>query len=58
MNQKELFDKIVEDSEVVITTCGNCGYIVLVDLTGDLEDTHCPHCEFYGEFCDFPDLYY
>lgn len=39
-----------------VVTCGECGDVFLHD--SDQEELVCPYCEFTGDVCDFPDLFY
>ena len=53
--QFELFNEMVQKSNINVVTCGNCGSVNLHRL----EDTEitCADCGFESEPCDFPDLY-
>ena len=55
--QRKLFFKLVESSDINIVTCGDCGLVVFHERTSK-DDIHCPHCLFTGEPGDFPDFYY
>lgn len=45
---------LINKSGVNLVTCGNCGG-VLLHKTAE-ETIECPHCNYLGEPCDFPDL--
>lgn len=55
--QRKLFLKIVESSNINITTCGRCEDVVLHKIKHE-GDIVCPHCLFASDGCDFPDFYY
>lgn len=63
MTQKEILQEMHEDGYNVVT-CGNCAEVILVDTFNadtqereEIIDMKCPHCDFVGDYSDFPDLY-
>ena len=54
--QLELTHEIQQTTGINITTCGNCGFVVLHKMED--EAVTCPHCGTTSDPCDFPDLYY
>ena len=55
-SQYQLQEIIQDKTGIEVTNCGNCGQIVLYETTeGEIT---CPHCDYIGDPCDFPDLYY
>jgi len=41
-----------------VVTCGNCGYVILMELDGyNIDEVQCPHCKEDMDYCDMPDLY-
>ena len=53
--QKYLVQKIYNEAKVNTVTCGSCGEVFFHEV--DEEELICPHCDYEGEICDFPDLY-
>lgn len=51
----DLAQEILEKTNINITTCGNCGHIVLHKI--NTEEISCEECGFTSEPCDFPDLF-
>lgn len=45
---------LINKAGVNAVTCGNCGDVFL-HITAE-ETITCPHCDYSGEPCDFPDL--
>lgn len=62
--QQEISRKIHREMGIQITTCGNCGSVVLLDENNPLqvEDGiriyECYDCGFISECTDFPDLFF
>ena len=54
--QYELMQKITNDCNINIVTCGYCGSVLLHDM-GD-ETITCPQCGMTSDPSDFPDFYY
>jgi predicted Zn-ribbon and HTH transcriptional regulator len=54
--QFEILQLIQRDGYNVVT-CGNCGYVVLLEIDDIIEEVQCPHCKETMEYCDMPDLY-
>jgi len=64
-HQVELQDRIYSELGIQVTTCGNCGSVVLIDVNEPYkvgEDGtklfKCFDCGSVDELCNFPDLYY
>lgn len=55
-NQTLLSEDICAKANINLVTCGHCGSTLLHEI--NLEDIKCPFCDFEGEPCDFPDLFY
>ncbi|MFW6172220.1 MAG: hypothetical protein ACOC5T_00545 [Elusimicrobiota bacterium] len=62
--QQEISRRIHRELGVQVTTCGNCGSVVLLDENNPLhvEDGvriyECYDCGFISECTDFPDLFF
>lgn len=54
-NQYDILQEIQHCGYNVVT-CGNCGDVVLIELKEG--DVQCPHCDYVGGQCDYPDLYH
>lgn len=54
--QLELQQKCINDADVNIVTCGNCGTVILHETPA--ETINCNDCNFESDICDFPDLNY
>ena len=48
----EIIDKLGYN----LTTCGSCGAVNIIDVSE--EEHECYLCQYEGECCDFPDLFY
>jgi len=62
--QKEKWDaqvlmaeRIVNELDINIVTCGDCGHVLLHSMD-NCDEIECPHCGFQSEACDFPDLFH
>jgi predicted metal-binding protein len=59
--QFELFNEMVQKSNINVVTCGNCGAIVLHKVvplsSNENADIECHDCGFISDPCNFPDLY-
>ena len=54
--QLEMQLEIVAKTGINIVTCGNCGSVVLHEISDEV--ITCPDCRFESDPCDFPDLNY
>jgi DNA-directed RNA polymerase subunit RPC12/RpoP len=55
--QEQLFKRVVEQAKVNITTCPDCGSIVLVDRTKDIDKIKCPYCHIEDDYSMFGDIF-
>tara|TARA_B100002019_G_scaffold135160_1_gene116434 strand:- start:247 stop:486 length:240 start_codon:yes stop_codon:yes gene_type:complete len=64
MNKRELLAKQTDlvhqmnEAGVHLVDCGNCGSVMIHELSDEPQDITCPFCGFTSECCDFPDHFY
>ena len=56
LQQKELYQEILDKTGINTVTCGMCGSVNFHKI--EEEEIKCSSCEFHSEPCDFPDFYY
>jgi len=56
LKQIELQETIQRVSSITIVTCGNCGSVVLHEMSATEID--CPYCDRVMDVCDCPDYLY
>jgi len=57
MKQWKILEKIEKELKINVCTCGNCGEVLLIDISKYLADIKCPHCSIIMEYSDMPDLF-
>ena len=54
--QIRLYNRVLNNSNINIVTCGQCGDVMLHDLDDTM--VQCPYCNFTDEPNAFPDLFH